>query len=83
MPLRAIITQGTTADCTQAIDLIKGISAQYLLVACGYDSNNIICYAKTQGMSPVIPPRKSRKEQREYDKELYKQDTWWKMLFSI
>jgi transposase len=27
--------------------------------------------AKAQGMRPVIPPRKNRKEQREYDKDLY------------
>lgn len=28
--------------------------------------------AKKQGMSAVIPPKRSRKEQRDYDKELYK-----------
>lgn len=42
MPIRAIITQGTTADCTQAKHLIESITAEYLLADRGYDSNTII-----------------------------------------
>jgi len=38
----------------------------------GYDSNSIIEQAKLQGMSPVIPPKKNRKEPCDYDKDLYK-----------
>jgi len=72
MPLRALITQGTTADCTQAVTLIDGFHAQHLLADRGYDTNEIIEQAKLQGMSPVIPPKSNRKEQRAYDQELYK-----------
>jgi transposase len=72
MPIRAIITQGTTADCTQALDLIKDIPAENLLADRGYDSNMIVDQAIAQGMQPVIPPKKNRKQQREYDKHLYK-----------
>ena len=72
MPVRAVITQGTTADCTEAIGLIAGISAESLLADRGYDSNNIIEYAISQGMQVVIPPKKNRKHQREYDSHLYK-----------
>ena len=72
MPLRAIITQGTTADCTEAIALIDGLNARHLLADRGYDSEAIIAQAKLQGMEPVIPPKKNRKILREYDKELYK-----------
>ena len=72
MPLRAIVTQGTAADCKQAVALIDGLSAQYLLADRGYDTNEILSQAVNQGMAPVIPPKKNRKEQREYDKELYK-----------
>ena len=72
MPLRAIITEGTTADCTQAIALIDGLSAQNLLADRGYDSNAIIELAELQGISAVIPPKRNRKEQRDYDKDLYK-----------
>jgi transposase len=72
MPVRAFITQGTTADCTQASKLIEGISAKQLLADRGYDSNEIVSQAFKQGMEVVIPPRKNRKYQRPYDKELYK-----------
>jgi transposase len=72
MPVRAIVTQGTTADCTQAVALIEGFAAQHLLADRGYDSNDIIAQAERQGMAPVIPPKRNRKELREYDEYLYK-----------
>ena len=72
IPVRIFITQGTTADCTQAGRLIEGISADYLLADRGYDSNAIIEQAEKQAMEIVIPPRKNRKMQSSYDKELYK-----------
>jgi IS5 family transposase len=61
MPVRVLITQGTTADCTQACRLIEGITAEHLLADRGYDSDAIVEQAKKQGMQPVIPPRKNRK----------------------
>ena len=72
MPLRAIVTSGTTADCKKAIELLKNLSGKYLLADKGYDSQEILDYAKSHGIIPVIPPRKSRKNQRYYDKDLYK-----------
>jgi len=71
-PVRAIITAGTTADCTQTEDLIKDISPEHLLADRGYDSDAVIELAKDKGMTPVIPPKKNRKVQRDYDKHLYK-----------
>lgn len=38
----------------------------------GYDTNAILEQAARQGMTPVIPPRKHRVVQRQYDKYLYK-----------
>ena len=52
--------------------MIEGLSAGYLLADKGYDTNAILDQAKQQGMEPVIPPKKNRIEQREYDEELYK-----------
>ncbi len=72
MPVRLILTQGTTADCTQAIPLIDGIEAEHLLADKGYDSNEIVAAALARGINPVIPPKSNRKEPRDYDKELYK-----------
>ena len=48
------------------------MNAQYLLADRGYDTQDILDQAKQQGMTPVIPPRKNRKVQRKYDKDLYK-----------
>ena len=72
MPVRAIITEGTTADCTQAVTLIDGFSAENLLADKGYDTDEILAYLEERGMLPVIPPKSNRKVQRDYDKELYK-----------
>jgi transposase len=66
------ITQGTTADCTQAHRLIEGIDAQNLIADKGYDSDEIIEEAEAAGMAAVIPPKKNRKEKREYDRYLYR-----------
>ena len=72
MPVRVIITEGTRADCKEAIHLIQGISAENLLADRGYDTSEIVSYAVSSGMNVVIPPKRNRKEQREYDKYLYK-----------
>ena len=72
MPVRILITEGTRADCKEAVHLIEGISAEVLLADQGYDTNDILAYAVSAGMEAVIPPKKNRKEQRQYDKYLYK-----------
>lgn len=72
MPVRVAVTTGTTADCTQAVALIDGISAQCLLADRGYDSNEIIDKATETGCEIVIPPKRNRKTQRCYDKTLYR-----------
>ncbi|ETZ07240.1 putative transposase for insertion sequence element [Holospora obtusa F1] len=70
--VRIIITDGTTADCTQAWQLISDIAAEYLLADKGYDSDAIVARAQSQSMTVVIPPRKNRKVHKGYDKDLYK-----------
>ena len=62
MPLRAIITEGTAADCGQAVNLIEGIDAEYLLADRGYDTNDILQAAEQAGMKAVIPPKRNRLE---------------------
>jgi transposase len=71
MPVRAFITPGPTADCAQAHALIEGLDADNLLADRGYDSDAIIDQAKSQNMEVVIPPKKNRKKQRHYDKDIY------------
>jgi len=72
MPVKVIVTSGTVADCKQAIALIDEIVAEYLFGDRAYDTNEIVNYALERGMQVVIPPKKNRIEQREYDEYLYK-----------
>ena len=71
-PLRAIITAGTTADCTQVDALIQDIPAKHVLADRGYDSHAVIRTVVNAGMTPVIPPKRNRLVQRDYDTHLYK-----------
>ena len=66
------MTDGTTHEVTQAESLIDGIDAKYLLADRGYDSERVLSQANERGMSAVIPPRRHRRIQRSYDKELYR-----------
>jgi transposase len=72
MPVTVFITSGTTADCTVAEELIADKNADYVLADKGYDSQSLIDYIESKGAKTVIPPRINRKNQRYYDKNLYK-----------
>ena len=48
------------------------MTAEHLLADKGYDTDEIVEQAIKQNMTPVIPPKKNRKEQRHYDKDIYK-----------
>ena len=61
MPIRAIITEGTTADCTKADELTRGLKTKYL-----------VADTRKRKMVAAIPPRKHRKEKRLLHKQLYK-----------
>ncbi len=64
LPLRAMITEGTVADCTKAIDLISGFSANHLLANRAYDTREIIEYAENNGIGIVIPQKESPQSAR-------------------
>jgi len=66
------LTPGTRADCTQAVDLMAGLEAEYLIADRGYDSDPVVVAAWVPGMIPGIPPRRHRKQARTYDLERYK-----------
>ena len=57
---------------TQAVALIEGFTAEYLLADRGYDTDALIATTVTARMQIVIPPKRNRKLQRDYDKHLYK-----------
>ncbi len=72
MPVRIALNEGTRADCKETVGLIDGLLADALLADKAYDTNAIIDTATRQGMQIIIPSKKNRAEQREYDKERYK-----------
>ena len=72
LPVKALITSGTVADCSKAIELIDGLEGDIVIADKGYDSTEIVEFVEESGMKPVIPPRKNRLQQRCYDKGLYK-----------
>jgi len=71
-PVRVQLTAGTVADCSQAIPLLEGLEIEVLLADKGYDTNAILEYTQEHEITAVIPPKRSRKVQREYDRDLYK-----------
>lgn len=72
-PLRFILTAGQCHDSPQAEALIKGYAAQALIADKGYDSKDLIEAVTALEIQAVIPPRSNRREQRDYDKHLYKE----------
>ena len=72
-PMRFILTGGQVHDATQAIPLLTGVKATYVIDDSGYDSDRIVDFIQQQAAVAVIPPRSNRKTQRNYDRELYKQ----------
>jgi len=72
-PMRFILTAGETNDCTQALDLLDGLSGEAVLADKGYDADYIVDAVKNMDAIAVIPPRSNRIVQRKYDKHLYKE----------
>ena len=80
--LRFILTDGQRNDCTQALALPENISGDALLADKGYGTNYIVKAAENMEAMIVIPPKKNRIIQREYDKDLYKERNLIERLFN-
>ena len=72
-PVKLLLTAGQASEYGQASALIDGFDAAYVLADKGYDSDQFIGELEKVGATAVIPPRKNRKKQRDYDQELYKE----------
>lgn len=70
-PLKYLLSPGQENDIEHAQAVVSGYAGENLLGDKGYDANDFIDYVKSKNMNPVIPPRQNRKEQREYDKNIY------------
>lgn len=72
LPLAFSITAGTVADCSEAVSLIENLKSEGLIADRAYDTDEIIHFSTENYKIVVIPPKKNRKVQRDYDKEVYK-----------
>lgn len=80
-PLKLLLTGGEASEYGQANALIDGYQAGFVLADKGYDSDSFIMAIRTSGASAVIPPRRNRLIQRDYDKYLYKERNLVERLF--
>ena len=72
-PLRLILTAGQRHDSPQAAALIDRFEPQVLIADKGYDSDPLLESVQALGIEAVIPPKKNRLVQREYDRHLYRE----------
>ena len=72
-PLHFILTGGQRHDVTQAPALIEPYEFEYAIGDKGYDSDEFLAAIAEKNAIAVIPPRANRKEEREYDKHMYKE----------
>ena len=50
LPVKALITSGTVADCSKAIELIDGLEGDIVIADKGYDSTEIVEFVEESGM---------------------------------
>lgn len=70
-PLELQVSGGERHDITQAFALLEGSQAEAVLADKAYDSQSLIEWLEEQGIEAVIPPRKNRRQSREYDTYRY------------
>jgi len=70
--LKFIIISGQRNDCTQAA-LLESVYESEVMADKAYDSNDIHKQVADQNCNAVIPPRKNRIEQYDYDEFFYKE----------
>jgi len=71
--LRFLLTAGQCHDQTRADELVKDFDFEVFLADKGYDAKEFLERLKQRGAEIVVPSRSNRKEQREYDKHLYRE----------
>ena len=68
-----MLTPGQAHDLNGADGLLPDLEADALLADKAYDADErVLDILQKAGKTAIIPPKRNRKEQRDYDKELYK-----------
>lgn len=81
-PVRLIASPGQRNDIAYAHDLIDGFEANATIADKGFDANHLIDKIAATGAEVVIPPKRNRKDQRQYDADLYKERNIIERFFS-
>ena len=72
-PIRFVLSPGQDSDIRHAPELLQGLKALFVIGDKGYDSKSLVSAIQSQRTIAVIPSRKTNKEQRYYNRELYKE----------
>ena len=69
------MTAGQEADCSSydALMEVRDSDPAIMLADKGYDSQALREWLVDRGTEPVIPPRRNRRVQYDYDRQIYKQ----------
>lgn len=54
--------------------MLEDIETAHVIAERGYDSDRVLEKIEELGAVAVVPPKSNRKEQREYDRELYNRE---------
>ena len=73
LPVEIRLTPGRQADITVAEELLDGYEPEAVPADKGYDGNAPVDAIRAKGAAAVVPPKRNRVVQREYDKDLYKE----------
>lgn len=83
-PVRLILSEGQEADVSHASALMDGLEFDALIADKGYDSNELLqVITEVHQAEAVIPPRRNRKEPRDYDRHLYKMRNLVERFFNL
>lgn len=72
-PVRLIGGPGQENDIVRAGELIAGLEPDHVLADRAYDADHFHDAILEAGAIPVIPPKRNRRHQHHYDKEIYKE----------
>jgi transposase len=71
-PTSFMLTPGQAHDLNGADGLLPALEADALLADKAYDADDrVLGFLQKTGKTAVIPPKRNRKAQRDYDKDLY------------
>jgi transposase len=71
--LRLQLSGGQVPDSVPAQDMLDNQVAEYVIADKAYDVDAIISEVERRGAVAVIPPKRTRRYQRPYDRHLYKE----------